>query len=343
MNTNQTKPAISVVIIGINVEAYISECIASVLNSNYPKELIEIIYVDGGSNDSSTKIAKSFPGVKTIELKDRHPTPGRGRNAGYQAAGNDLIQFMDADVEVHPNWLNTAVPYVQGDIGAVRGKRIEKYPHKNNYHLIGHIEWNITAGKSGHHFREGPCNFFGGDVLIKKSVLEAVDGFDALLVAGEDPDISYRVRRDGWIIYQLDVVMTTHDLNMTTFKQYLKRAHRSGHAYAEIGFRYIRQKEKLFLRQLLRISGGALLPFILLGTSAMIKIGLLGVILALLIALRPLIKIFLKKKAFGLTTAHAVLYGAHLSFVIYPQFIGIMRYVLTMGGKEPLKNKGYQS
>ena len=72
------NPKISVVVIGINREPTLSACLNSVLKLDYP-QLVEVIYVDGGSKDSSVAVARSIPGVKVLELNLKHPTPGRLR------------------------------------------------------------------------------------------------------------------------------------------------------------------------------------------------------------------------------------------------------------------------
>ena len=110
------------------------------------------------------------------------------------------------------------------------------------------------------HYETGPCRYFGGEVLVRRSVLETTGGFDEDLVAGEDPELSYRIRRNGWQILRIDAPMSIHDINMTNFRQYLKRAYRSGYAYVEIALRFIRKPEKLWLKESIRILVKALLP-----------------------------------------------------------------------------------
>ncbi len=339
---NSEYPAVSVVVIGLNVEKYIKDCIESVLSAEYPHELLEIIYVDGGSNDASVSLAESFKDVKIIELRDPHPTAGKGRNAGYRAACHNLIQFLDADTIMEPIWLKTAVQYMRDKTGAVIGRVIEKYPEKNRYHLINNIEWNISAGKDGYRCSEGPCMTFGGIVLMRKEALKKVNGYDESLVAGEDPDLSYRIRQEGWVIYRINMDMVHHDINMNTFRQYFKRAFRSGHAYAEIALRYITRKEKYFARQFFRIVLCASLPVLIFLTGLIINRGLTGLIIALLLIFRPLIKIMLLKNEYNLNMSRAILYGLHLSFAVYPQFLGVLRYMFSRVFGFRLQNRGYK-
>ena len=74
-------PPIDIVIIGINVERYLYDCITSIRAADYPQELLNIIYVDGGSTDRSVSIG-NHAGIRVIQLDHPSPTPGRGRNAG---------------------------------------------------------------------------------------------------------------------------------------------------------------------------------------------------------------------------------------------------------------------
>lgn len=333
-------PPISVVIIGINVEKYIGECISSVLHADYPQASLEIIYVDGGSNDRSIEIAKKFPEVRIIELQDPHPTPGKGRNAGIARANHDIVQLLDADTILHPGWLRTSLPYLKNDVAAVAGRIQEKHPRKNLYHVIGNMEWGISAGKGGHIFAEGPSATFGGIVLARKDAIMGVNGYDESLIAGEDPDVSYRIRRQGGTIYRITADMVVHDLNMNSFRHYCRRAFRSGHAYAEIGLRYRKEKEKFFLRQLLRICLGALVPAAVIFFGFLVKRWAFALFLAAAIAMRTFRKIN-HFTAHPLGMQAAILYCAHLSFVVYPQFFGVMRYFATCITAKPLQNKGY--
>jgi len=328
---NKTQPEIDVVIIGINVAKYLAPCIKSVQSADYPKDLLQIIYVDGGSRDNSPQIANRFAGLKVIELKDRHPTPGRGRNAGWRALSAPLVQFLDADTILHADWFNQALPVLNDKTAAVCGHRREIHPSKNFYHILTDMEW---------HYEIGPCRYFGGDVLVKREALEKTGGFDEQLVAGEDPELSYRIRQQGRQILRIDIPMTVHDINMSTLGQYLKRAYRSGYAYAEIGLRFIKNKEKMWLKELIRITYKALLPVALVAAGFMIGNVWLGILLGLLILGKPFFSLGRLKQNFRQPWKYTLLYAGHTALVVYPQFGGILRYFGGRVSGKPLRNKG---
>jgi len=322
---------IGVVIIGVNVEGYLEDCIRSVHSVDYPRELLKIVYVDGGSRDASVRVAREFESVEVIELNDRHPTPGRGRNAGWKTLATPLIQFMDADTVLHLDWFQRAYAALDDSNTAVCGHRREKYPAKNVYHRFTEMEW---------HYETGPCRYFGGEVLVRRSVLAATGGFDENLIAGEDPELSYRIRQGGWQILRIDAPMSTHDINMTAFRQYLKRAYRSGYAYAEIALRFIRNPEKLWLKESIRILVKALLPMGLVIAGILSGNTGWGILLGLLILVRPLFNLGRLKRGSRQPWRYVLLYAGHTALVVYPQFWGMMRYFWGRATGRPLQNKG---
>lgn len=134
--------------------------------------------------------------------------------------------------------------------------------------------------------------------------------------------------------------MTRHDINMSTFGQYLKRAYRSGYAYAEIGFRFIKNKEKLWLKELIRITYKAVVPIALILAGFIIGKVWLGVLLGLLILGKPFFRLNRLKKDFRQPWKYTLLYAGHSALVVYPQFWGILRYLLGRAFGNPLRNKG---
>ena len=332
-------PEIGIVIIGLNSEKYIGSCIEAVKNSDYPQNKLEIIYVDGGSFDKSIEIAEQFKNVKIIRLNNPNPSPGRGRNAGYKACGKSLIQFIDSDSYLQPEWLKKAVVYLKDNIVAVSGNIFERFPDKNLFHMVTNFDWGVRSGEKAWLGDEGYEKMFGGNVLIKREYLEKTGAFDEDLIAGEDPDLSYRVRRIGGKIYKINVPMVSHDINMDRISKYNKRAYRTGYAYAQIGMRYCREEEKFFFQRIFRIILSGTVPLTVIILSAITGYLIPGLILAIMIFLRPLRKIFQIKKKYGITFEEAATYCLHFAYVVYPQLFGVLRYFTGVLFKHPLQNK----
>jgi len=228
---------IDCVIIGVNSEKTLNVCIQSIINSKYTQGRLHIYYVDGGSTDKSVSVASAFDQVIVIQLNPEYPTPGMGRNAGWKKGESPLVHFFDSDVIVAPDWIENAVNEMKSDIGAVRGHLNERYPDASIFNWIGNLEWNVPPGK---------CDAFGGIVMIRRFILEETGGYDEVLVAGEDPELSQRVKILGWDILHLDVPMCSHDLAMMKVRQYWKRAYRTGYGYAAVALRLLVMRLKRF-------------------------------------------------------------------------------------------------
>lgn len=100
--------SISVVVIARNEEENILQCLKSLAAQDFPRELFEVLLVDNGSTDSTSKIAndfvKSFQNLRVVE----NPLPGiaRTRNVGIRATKFNTVAFMDADCEATVSWLS---------------------------------------------------------------------------------------------------------------------------------------------------------------------------------------------------------------------------------------------
>ena len=69
--------------------------------------------------------------------------------------------------------------------------------------------------------------------MIRLIAFKAAGGFDPTLIAGEEADLCYRIRRKGGRVDRINAEMTLHDANMTRVSQWWQRSVRSGYATAE--------------------------------------------------------------------------------------------------------------
>jgi glycosyltransferase involved in cell wall biosynthesis len=224
------RPMVSVVIIGRNEGQRLARCLESVQLTTGVSGEVEIIYVDSGSTDGSAGLAAAT-GARVIELVSDSPTAALGRNAGWRVANAEFILFLDGDTVLHPRFLHSAIDAINTDptTAAVWGHRREIHCERSIFNRTLDLDWVFAPG-----FTE----YCGGDVLMRRSALLQVDGYDAALIAGEEPELCRRMRAQNYRILHIDVPMTGHDLAMVHFTQYWKRAVRAGHAYAEVSGRF---------------------------------------------------------------------------------------------------------
>jgi cellulose synthase/poly-beta-1,6-N-acetylglucosamine synthase-like glycosyltransferase len=234
-------PAIAAVIIGRNEGERLRVCLSSVLSMRYPRELVEVIYVDSSSTDSSVELARSM-GVKTV-LLDGPTTAARGRNAGWTQTQVPFILFLDGDTLLDPEFVAKAVKHFDDPTTAgVYGNRRETRTADSIYNAIFDLDWNAASDAP-----QSWALFFGGDALVRRECLAAVGGYNNALIAGEEPDMCRRIRGMGYRILHIDEPMTLHDLAMHTFQQYWRRSIRTGYAYAEISSIYAKTDDPLWL------------------------------------------------------------------------------------------------
>ena len=103
----------SVIVTCFNLERYIAAAIASVRAQDYPGE-VEIIAVDDCSTDRSADVIRSFPGVRYLRTT-RNGGVLLAMLAGLEAAGADLIFFLDGDDLWEPGKLSAVIPRFAGD------------------------------------------------------------------------------------------------------------------------------------------------------------------------------------------------------------------------------------
>lgn len=227
---HQDAPAaLAVVVIGRNEGSRLTACLESVQAMAPIGGAVEILYVDSASTDDSVERAAAL-GARVIRVQPQRPTAAIGRNAGWRAARAPLILFLDGDTLLDPQFVTRALPvFDDPTIAGVSGNRWESRPQDSFYNRVLDLDWRGGAGE---------VDYCGGDALIRRDVLERVNGFDETLIAGEEPDMWRRIRALGFKAWRLDIPMTSHDLAMTRWAQYWRRATRTGHAYAEVSARY---------------------------------------------------------------------------------------------------------
>ena len=230
-------PLVSVVIIGRNEGMRLQACLRSIRRADWHGVPHECIYVDSRSSDGSA-LAAAEHGATVLVLEDDKPCAAKARNLGWRAARGHHVLFLDGDTELDAAFVQRSLQALRDErLCAVWGHRREARPAQSVYTRVLDLDWIYPTGRT---------LYFGGDVLVRRSALEAASGFDESLNAGEEPELCARLRALGWEIEHIDAPMTRHDLAINTFRAYWLRAYRSGIAYAEVTDRMRRRGEALW-------------------------------------------------------------------------------------------------
>jgi len=100
-----SNPTISIIIATFNSARTLDFCLRRVREQVYDKNKIEIIVADGGSKDSTLKIAKKY-GAKIINVNKYKQSAEYNKGVGLKYAKNEIVLFLDHDnILPHKNWL----------------------------------------------------------------------------------------------------------------------------------------------------------------------------------------------------------------------------------------------
>jgi glycosyltransferase involved in cell wall biosynthesis len=148
------KIKVSQIIVFRNAEKYLNAALNSILSQTYPKELIEIILVDGMSDDGSYELAMKRKAELVQEnykvklLKNFKKTLASGWNIALKHSEGEVVCRIDCHGEMSPNYIKDGVK------GLIQNK-------SENIAAIGGILENFGQGFWGQIFRDFYSSKFG--------------------------------------------------------------------------------------------------------------------------------------------------------------------------------------
>ncbi|NMA84272.1 MAG: glycosyltransferase family 2 protein [Epulopiscium sp.] len=199
------KPFVSIIIPVRNEERYIERCLYSVLNQDYAKEHLEIIFVDGKSNDKTKEIITQYTKEYNhiILLENPNKTVPYAMNRGIKQAKGKYIIRMDAHSEYEQDYISQCVYYLgTTDADNVGGVALCK---SSGYigNTIG-LALSSVFGVGNSIFRTTGKEGYVDTVpfgAFRREVFEQYGLFDERLTRNEDNEMNSRIRKAGGKIY----------------------------------------------------------------------------------------------------------------------------------------------
>jgi succinoglycan biosynthesis protein ExoA len=198
-------PFVSVMVPVRNEEQFIGPMLAGLLSQDYPPDLMEILVVDGRSEDATRavvrELAARYAEVRLLDNPKRWSSAGR--NAAVRAARGDVLLLIDGHCELeHRGYMRDLVEVFRrsGADCVGRPQPLEVTGASVRQRAVA----LARASRLGHH----PDSFIYSDlegfvkpqsvaVAYRRSVFEAVGLFDESFDACEDVEFNHRVDRAG--------------------------------------------------------------------------------------------------------------------------------------------------
>lgn len=221
MNTH----TVSIICPVFNEEKFIEACIISIVEQDYPQDMMEVLFVDGHSTDNTTNIIKRYTNQYSfLKLLDN---PKRivpyALNKGLAEAKGEVIMRLDAHCTYPTNYVSELV----------------KYLYQLNADNVGGV-WNTQSAKdtpisqaiafaSSHPFGVGgSMHKIGTSKIIetdtvpfgcyKREVFDKTGIFDTDLVRNQDDEFNGRLHNLGGKIYLIPQVIINYTARDTLCK-----------------------------------------------------------------------------------------------------------------------------
>jgi glycosyltransferase involved in cell wall biosynthesis len=184
------SPLISVIIPVYNGEATICKTIQSVLNQTHSN--FELLIINDGSTDNTLEVISSVQDSRIQVFSYKNAGQGTSRNRGLRQAKGEYVSFIDAD----DLW---TVEKLEDQLTA-----LQQYPE-----AAVAYSWTDYVNELGEFISHAPQRFYqgnvytklllsdfigsGSNVLIRKSAILELNGFDQSLPPAEDWDMWLRL------------------------------------------------------------------------------------------------------------------------------------------------------
>jgi GT2 family glycosyltransferase len=215
VNMANINPTVSIIIPCRNEFDYIEDCIESVLNQkNVPGE-IEIIVVDGMSDDGSKEILNKIESLNSnvIILENKKKVTPVAFNLGIKKATGKFICIMGAHAVYNKYYLANSLQLMKDfpDVYCVGGPIISKGKSWFGKAVAYTMSSFMGVGNANHRFpdyegfAEMACfPFFRNEVFSK------IGYYNESLIRNQDDEFCSRLRNSGYKIYISPTIKSTY-------------------------------------------------------------------------------------------------------------------------------------
>ena len=225
-----TNPSVSILLPIRNEEDFIGQTLKSIIEQDYPKEKLELVIADGGSNDGTitkiNKLKKEFFNLKI--LHNKHKTMPKGFNLALNSSKSDIVLMLGGHSVLPKNYISKSVENLKNYNSSCAGGVIQAFGDGfwgnviarsiSSVFGVGNVPFRIKNSKSGY-VNSIP---FG---CYKRSIFDIIGKLDEELIRNQDDEFNFRMNQFGYKIWQDSSLVIKYFCRLSLkklFNQYLQ-------------------------------------------------------------------------------------------------------------------------
>ena len=226
--------SVAVIIPTLNEEKFIEKCLDSLYHQSFPFEEMDVMIIDGGSNDRTKEIVKGLQSkwhnVRLIDNPKR--IQSAAFNLGVKNSDAPIIIRLDAHVTYDQKYIELCVNHLQsnpeyGNVGGICNIKAKKDTLMANTNMILN---QSLFGIGGSKFRvgsEAACVDTVPFGAFRREVIEKVGGMREDMTRAEDNEINSRLHKYGYSVF-LDPQIISSYYARDTFWGSVKQMYNNG-------------------------------------------------------------------------------------------------------------------
>jgi mycofactocin system glycosyltransferase len=246
-------PDISIVIPVKDRADELKRCLTSLSCLNYPREKLQVIVVDDGSCDDSPQVARQFRAM-LVPSGGTGRGPAAARNVGASLANGEILAFIDSDCSASQEWLNELIPAFNNPAMAAVGGQVDGMCTESAVDRYESIMSSLSLGARERTGSGGSDTFYlpSCNLLVRRSAFRSAGGFKDEMHVGEDVDLTWRLRDNGWTISYLPAGNVLHE-HRSSIRSFMSRRFDYGTSEGMLQLLHPRRRKQMVVPPLLAL------------------------------------------------------------------------------------------
>jgi len=225
------KPKVSIGICARNAQDILPLAVDSVFNQSYPHDLMEIIFVDDGSEDRTLEVMRDCSlkiDIASRIFAGKWRGLAKARNTVVESAAGKYIVWLDSDETIERDFVEKQVDIMERNCRAGILTAMLEIPCGTNSILT--LELIPSVIEHGRQDWKSQAKLPGtGCATYRTIAARQVGGFDPRIEGiGEDIELASRIRQAGWSMLRGSAIFCERHGKLSTFSMLLRRYVKQG-------------------------------------------------------------------------------------------------------------------